>query len=59
MTVARGGVNVIGKKPAVKKSAKSRKTAPRKDLSLEEKIADVAGRVNRIAEGDDPRYHLR
>ena len=59
MTVARGGVNVIGKKPAAKKIVKQKKPSTQKNQSLEQQLSDVKGRVNRIAEGDDPGYHLR
>ena len=45
----------------VKKSIKTKKiNKPKsKPMTLEEKLSDTKARMNRIAEGDDPGYHLR
>jgi hypothetical protein len=45
----------------VKKSIKTKKVnKPKsKPMTLEEKLSDTKVRMNRIAEGDDPGYHLR
>ena len=47
------------------KESKSVKQKPIKQkkkqqpMTFEEKLSDTKGRMNRIVEGDDPRYHLR
>ena len=45
----------------IKKSVKPKTSnkSPKKPLTLEEKLSDVKVRMNRIAEGDDPGYHLQ
>jgi hypothetical protein len=44
------------------KSVKQKPTKQKKNkqpMTFEEKLSDTKGRMNRIVEGDDPRYHLR
>jgi|6_EtaG_2_1085325.scaffolds.fasta_scaffold24800_2 hypothetical protein len=47
----------------MKKSAKAKSTPKKAKTSapptLEKKLSDVKERMNVIAEGNDPRYHLR
>ena len=35
------------------------KSKSNKPMTFEEKLSNTKGRVNRIAEGDDPGYHLQ
>ena len=35
------------------------KSKSNKPMTLEEKLSDTKARMNRIAEGDDPGYHLQ
>ena len=40
------------------KPANKSKGGSKKPLTLEKKLSDTKSRMNRIAEGDDPGYHL-
>jgi hypothetical protein len=44
----------------LKKSAKTKTVnkPKNKPTTLEEKLSDTKSRMNRIVEGDDPRYHV-
>ena len=44
------------KKSVKPKTVNKPKSKPK---TFEEKLSDTKGRVNRIAEGDDPGYHLQ
>ena len=44
-------------KSVKQKSIKQKKK--QQPMTLEEKLSDTKGRMNRIVEGDDPGYHLR
>ena len=43
----------------IKKSVKQKPAKKQKPVTFEEKLSDTKARMNRIAEGDDPGYHLQ
>jgi len=47
---------MVGKKA---KPVKQKPVKQPKPMTFEEKLSDTKARMNRIAEGDDPGYHLR
>jgi len=46
-------------KPVKPKKAIKPKSKSSKPMTFEEKLSDTKARMNRIAEGDDPGYHLQ